>query len=33
MAGLLYGVRPADPWTFVTVSLALGGVVSYAFSV
>jgi len=26
MAGLLYGVRPADPWTLVAVSLALGGV-------
>ena len=26
MASLLYGVRPADPWTLVAVSLALGGV-------
>jgi putative ABC transport system permease protein len=26
MAGLLYGVRPADPWTLVAVSLALGSV-------
>ena len=26
MAGLLYGVRPADPWTLAAVTSLLGGV-------
>jgi putative ABC transport system permease protein len=26
MAGLLYGVRPADPATFAAVALLLGGI-------